>query len=179
MRGFSFLFPNNHKTISDILAPINDLINLESGTEEIYNILTLEFFFPEEKEINEKIAEYNAVPIKNFKNESCFLYHKRNLIKETVVTVANKKLSISDSFSHFQSKTEEEEIRLLSADNLIKFLVEKNTLKDELKFQLTNISGKTPQVRSQKVYSFSITRGDKRKTLRMAQPIETIVVCAQ
>ena len=33
VRGFSFLFPNSNKTISDILAPINDLINIESGTE--------------------------------------------------------------------------------------------------------------------------------------------------
>lgn len=58
VRGFSFLFPNNNKTISDILAPINGLINIESDTEETYNVL-----IPEEKEISEKITEYNAVPI--------------------------------------------------------------------------------------------------------------------
>ena len=30
---------------------------------------------------------------------------------------------------------------LVDAGNVLKFLVEKNTLRDELKFQLTNISG--------------------------------------
>ena len=63
VRGFSFLFPNNNKTISDILTPINGLINIESDTEETYNVLIPEVFFPEEKEISEKITEYNAVPI--------------------------------------------------------------------------------------------------------------------
>lgn len=32
IRGFSFLFPNNHKTVSDNLTPIGDLIKIESGT---------------------------------------------------------------------------------------------------------------------------------------------------
>lgn len=45
VRGFSFLFPNNNKTISDILAPINGLINIESDTEETYNVLIPEVFF--------------------------------------------------------------------------------------------------------------------------------------
>ena len=55
------------------------------------------------------------------------MYDKSNLIKETFVTAINKKLSIYGSFSHFQGKTEEEEIRPLSAGNLLKFLVDKNT----------------------------------------------------
>ena len=56
LRGFSFLFANNNKISSDNLAPINELINLESGTEEIYNVLSPEIFFPEEKEIRKKIT---------------------------------------------------------------------------------------------------------------------------
>ena len=107
------------------------------------------------------------------------MHDKSNLIKETFVTVINKKLSIYGSFSHFQGKTEEEEIRLLSAGNFLKFLVEKNTLKDELKFQLTNISVKTPKVKDQKIYNFLITHLGKRKKLPMAQPIETIAIRAQ
>ena len=55
------------------------------------------------------------------------MYDKSNLIKETFVTAINEKLSIYGSFSHFQGKTEEEEIRPLSAGNLLKFLVDKNT----------------------------------------------------
>ena len=54
LRGFSFLFPNNKKTISDNLAPINELINLESGTEEIYNVLSPEIFIPRKKKLERK-----------------------------------------------------------------------------------------------------------------------------
>lgn len=53
VRGFSFLFPNNNKTISDILTPINDLINIESGTEETY-VLTPEVFFLKKKKSMKK-----------------------------------------------------------------------------------------------------------------------------
>ena len=77
-------------------------------------------------------------------------------------------MSIYGSFSHFQGKTEEEEIKLLSASNFLKFLVEKNTLKDKLKFQLTNTSGKNPKTKGQKIYDFSITRLGKKRKLTMA-----------
>ena len=59
------------------------------------------------------------------------------------------------------------------------FLSKKNTLKKELKFQLTNISGKNPKTKDNKIYNSLITRlGEKRK-INMSQPIETIVIRAQ
>ena len=51
----------------------------------------------------------------------------------------------------FKVKTEEEQIRLLSAGNFLKFSVNKNTLKDKLKFQLTNTSGKNPKTKDEKL----------------------------
>ena len=93
--------------------------------EEIYNVLSSEVFFPQEKEIQEKIAEYNAVSTKQFINESYFLYDKSYLIKETFVTAINKKISIYGSFSHFQGKTAEDQIKLLGASNFLKFFIEK------------------------------------------------------
>ena len=112
------------------------------------------------------------MPEKNFINESYFLYDKSNFILDTFITALNKKISIYGSFSYFQGKIEEGQIRLLSAGNFLKFSVNKNTLKDELKFQVTNISGKNPKTKDKRIYD------DKRK-LSMAEPIETIVVCAQ
>ena len=44
----------NSKMISDNLAPINDLINLQSETEEIYNILSRESFSPKKKKLEKK-----------------------------------------------------------------------------------------------------------------------------
>lgn len=64
VRGFSFLFPKASKTIKDNFIPANNLLNTESGTEEIANVIKSADFFPEEKQIKEKIAEYNAVPIR-------------------------------------------------------------------------------------------------------------------
>ena len=68
------------------------------------------------KEIEEKIAEFNAVPTKQFINES---------YKKTFVTAINKIISIHGSLSHFQGKTAETEIKLLDASNFLKFFIEK------------------------------------------------------
>ena len=119
------------------------------------------------------------MPEKNFINESYFLYDKSNFILDTFITALNKKISIYGSFSYFQGKIEEGQIRLLSAGNFLKFSVNKNTLKDELKFQVTNISGKHPKTKDKRIYDFSIMRIGRKRKLSMAEPIETIVVCAQ
>ena len=78
-----------------------------------------------EKEIEEKIAEFNAVPTKQFINESYFLYDKSFLIKKTFINAIKKKISIHGSLSHFQGKTAETEIKLLDASNFLKFFIEK------------------------------------------------------
>ena len=57
--------------------------------------------------------------------------------------------------------------------------MKKNTLKKELKFQLTNIGRKNAKVKDNKIYDFSVIRLGKKRKINMAQPIETIVVCAQ
>ena len=43
------------------------------------------------------MAEYNAVPTKDFINESYFLYNKSFLIKKAFATAINKTLSIYGS----------------------------------------------------------------------------------
>ena len=77
------------------------------------------------KEIEEKIAEFNAVPTKQFINESYFLYDKSFLIRKTFVTAINKIISIHGSLSHFQGKTAETEIKLLDASNFLKYIIKK------------------------------------------------------
>ena len=85
---------------------------------------------------------------------------------DTFITALNKQISIYGLFSYFQGKIEEEQIRLLSAGNFLKFSVNRNTLKDELKFQLTNISGKNPKTRDKKIHDFSITRLGRKGNCR-------------
>ena len=151
---FSFVFPNASAKLKEHLLPSKNLLNIASGTEEVDNALTQTDFFPIQKDIKDKIDKCNTVPEKNFINESYFLCNKSNLILDTFITPLNKKVSIYGSFSYFQGKTEEEQIRLLSAGNFLKFSVNKNTLKDELKFQLTNIGGKNPKTKDKKYTIF-------------------------
>ena len=135
VHGFSFTFQNAANNLSTILKPSNDLINVESGLEEVENTLIDELFYTV-KSIKEKIEEYNAIPIKYFINESYFLYNKSNLIKNTFITTINKQLSLYGSFSYFSGKTSILNLKLLSFDNFLKFLIEKNSLKSNLKLQL-------------------------------------------
>ena len=64
-----------------MLNPSNNLINIESNTEQAENNLTEELF-SKKKDIEEKIAEYKNILTTNFINESYFLYDKSNLIKK-------------------------------------------------------------------------------------------------
>ena len=96
IHGCSFTFKNAANNLSTILNPSNDLINVESGLEEVENTLIDERFYTVKK-IKEKIEEYNAIPIKYFINESYFLYDKSNLIKKTFITAINKQLSLYGS----------------------------------------------------------------------------------
>ena len=81
VHGFSFTFKNAANNLSIILNPSNNLINVESGLEEVENTLRDKLFYSV-KTIKEKIEEYKAIPIKRFINESYFLYDKSNLMKK-------------------------------------------------------------------------------------------------
>ena len=69
VHGLSFTFKNAANNLSIILNPSNDLINAESGPEEVENTL-IDEFFSSVKNIKEKIEEHKAIQIKHFINES-------------------------------------------------------------------------------------------------------------
>lgn len=56
-----------------MINPKNNLINVEDGPEKVPNGLNEEHFFPSTKDIEDKIAEYNAIPTKYFINEKFFI----------------------------------------------------------------------------------------------------------
>ena len=60
--------------------------------------------------------------------------NKSHLIKETYITALNKRISIYGSISYFHKKTENEIFKIISPENLLKFLVEKKTEQRFLKF---------------------------------------------
>ena len=79
---FSFEFKNATSNLKSNLNPQNDLINVESGIEQAENSLNESLFHSNKKNIEEKIAEYIAIPTKTFINKSYYLYDKSNLIKK-------------------------------------------------------------------------------------------------
>ena len=86
------------------------------------------------------------------------MYNKSNFTTETYITTLNKKILIYGSISYFKQKSENETFKILSPENLLKFLVNKHTNKDSLSFQLTSISGKLPTLKEKKNHNLSLTR---------------------
>ena len=128
--GFCFTIKNAPDNLKDILNPSDELINdgENNNIEVVDKTFTMELIF-NEKELLAKIAEYKAIPTKNFINESFFLYDKSNTIKKTFITALNKQLSIYGSFSYFSGNTSIKNLKLLDVSNSLKFLVEKKALK--------------------------------------------------
>ena len=176
--GFSFKFKNAPANLKSILSPQDDLTNDgdKDNLEEANNNFTSEIFFPAKKTIEEKIAEYKAIPTTNFINESYFLYDKSNLIKKTFVTAINKQLSLYGSFSYFSGKTSIKDLKLIDVINSLKFFVEKKSIKDHLKLQIAYVNGSDVKTEDKKINDFSITRLGKRRKNMLSEPIETVIV---
>ena len=125
------------------------------------------------------MKKLNKIAIDFYINESYFLYDKSGFIEQTFITAINKKISIYGSISYFNKKTKNCIIRIINPEEFLKFYVKKDTLKDSLSFQQTNISGKIPQLRDSKIYNFSLVRiGEKRKR-PMVEPAESVFIHAQ
>ena len=179
MRGFNFFYPNLSALLKDLFQPSQNLLNIESGTAEASTVPTQYSFYPVQQQIEEKIKEYNAGLSKNFINESHFLYDKSGLIKESYITAINKIISLYGSTSYFDRKAENEILKILSPENSLKFLVNKDTVRYNLSFQLANISGAVPTLKDKKIHDLSLTKLGRKRKLPMLEPIETLIIRAQ
>ena len=122
--------------------------------------------------------KYKDVPIFYFINKSYFLYDKIDLIKETFITALQKKILIYGSISYFNKKTKDEIFNIISTENFLKFFVNKDTTKNFLSFQPTNIIGEILKLKN-KVYNFSLTKIGRKREIQMPEPIETIIIKVQ
>ena len=94
------------------------------------------------------------MPIKYYINESYFLYDKNDLLKETFITALNQKISIYDSISYFNKKTENEIFKIVTPEEILKFYINKDTTKNSLRFQLTSVSGKLAKPKDKNLQPF-------------------------
>ena len=121
MRRFNFFYPNLPTSLKNFFQPSQNLLNIESGTEETSTVSTQYSFYPVQQQIEENIKKYNDVPLKNFINESYFLYDKSDLIKESYITAINKKVSLYASISYFNKTKENEILKIVSPESYVNF----------------------------------------------------------
>ena len=76
-------------------------------------------------------------------------------------------------------KTENEIFQIISLENYLKFTAEKDTVKNDLDFKLTNNSKKFPKIRDKEIYKFSITQVGSKRKKHMVEPVETVIVRGQ
>ena len=70
-------------------------------------------------------------------------------------------------------------LKIISPENLLKFLVNRDTIRNNLSFQLTSISGTVPTLKDKKIHDLSLTRLGRKRKLPMQEPIETVIIRAQ
>ena len=70
-------------------------------------------------------------------------------------------------------------MEIINSQEFFNFYVKKDTLKDSLIFQLTNINELIPQLRDSKIYNSSLSRiVDKRKR-QMPESTESVIIRVQ
>ena len=82
------------------------------------------------------------------------MYDKRGLIKEPYITAITKRVSVYGSTSYFDRKTENGILKIVSPENSLKLLVDKDTVRNNLSFQLASISGAAPTLKDKKNSQF-------------------------
>ena len=71
-----------------------------------------------------------------------------------MATAINKQLSLYGSFSYFSGTATATNLKLISSGDIFKFLVEKKSLKDNLKLQLVHIDGSEVKTSDKKYMTF-------------------------
>ena len=57
--------------------------------------------------------------------------------------------------------------------------MQKDTIKNSLDFQLTNINGNLPKIRDGKIYNFSLTTVGRKRKAPMTESIESVIIREQ
>ena len=70
-------------------------------------------------------------------------------------------------------------LKLLTSSDFLKFLLEKKSLKSNLKLQPAQIDGSEVKTTDNKIHHFLITKIGKRRKKGMSELIETIIIRAQ
>ena len=139
--------PKVSDDLRNFLEPSRSLINSESGQAELNFVSTKGHLFSKIEGIEDAVEKLIKLGTDFYINESYFLYNKSNFIEKTFITAINKIISIYDFISYFNKKTKNDIFKIIDSEEFLKLLVKKNTLKNSLSFQSTNVSGEKPKLR--------------------------------
>ena len=72
------------------------------------------------------------------------------------------------SFSYFSGKTAQLNLKLLNFNNFLKFFIEKNSQKSDLKLQIAEVDGSEVKTSDKKINHLSTTKLGKKKKEKYA-----------
>ena len=59
---------------------------------------------------------------------------------------------------------------------MLNFLVNKDTIKNSLSFQLLSVNENVSKLKDKKIHDLSLTKLGKERKLQMQEPIETVII---
>ena len=177
--GSFFILDNDYNTSkkTEILNGNKRIATIKNSTDEkLEEILNSEYIKLKKLKDEIKIEAFNQI------YENFFLYDLENMIRPSFTTELQKEFSIY-GLVNFSAKVEKEKkLKIISPKNYLAFDVLRDTYKNLLQFELTNVhTKKTFEIVDDKVYNFGILSVEKRnkigqKRSTMPEIIDKIII---
>ena len=177
--GSFFILDNdyNNSKKTEILSGNKRIATIKNSTDEnMEKILNSEYIKLKKLKDEIKIEAFNQI------YENFFLYDLENMIRPSFTTELQKEFSIY-GLVNFSAKVEEEKkLKIISPKNYLAFDVLRDTYKNLLQFELTNVhTKKTFEIVGDKVYNFGILSVEKRnkigqKRSTMPEIIDKVII---
>ena len=114
--------------------------------------------------------------------ENFFLYDLENIIRPSFTTELQAEFTIYGLINFSGKKDKEKKLKMISPKNYLKFEIERDVYKNQLKIELNKVhSKKTFSITDNNVFNFGILRTDKRrkigdKRIMTSEIIDTITI---
>ena len=141
-----------------------------------------------EEYLNEKYLKLkklsDEIDLKSYNQiyENFFLYDLENIIRPSFTTELQVEFTIYGLINFSGKKDKEKKLKMISPKNYLKFEIERDVYKNQLKIELNKVhSKKTFSITDNNVFNFGILRTDKRrkigdKRIMTSEIIDTITI---
>ena len=141
-----------------------------------------------EEYLNEKYLKLkklsDEIDLKSYNRiyENFFLYDLENIIRPSFTTELQAEFTIYGLINFSGKKDKEKKLKIISPKNYLKFEIERDVYKNQLKIELNKVHNKkTFSITDNNVFNFGILRTDKRrkigdKRIMTSEIIDTITI---